>query len=87
MKKPTTKLPAATKEAPEPKFSTKDQGEDIAIIETKTGRTMALVPYKPKTGAAHREIFRDRLTLQQAKRTAAIIIEALSNPNHAPKIS
>lgn len=63
---------------PAERHVSENREEEIAISDTKTGATVALIPYKPLLGAG-REIYRDRLTKKQAEKAAAIILKALNS--------
>lgn len=76
-----TKIATITKAAApkkKPRYSQKDQGEDIAIIETKTDKVVVLVPYRPNFGAANRELYRDRQSEAEANKVAELVTKALN---------
>lgn len=60
------------------RYARKDQGEEFAIIDTKTGKTVAIVPYKP-FGAARRELYRDRLNETEAALISDKLATALNS--------
>lgn len=76
-KKTNTPKKQAKKQAKPAAYKSEDLGEEFAIVETATNKQYALVPYKP-IGAAHRELYRDRLTKAEAAKTAEKILKALN---------